>query len=67
MSRGGGFARKPELRPATQADYEWRLRKHLLPFFADFKISAITIPLVDEYRSEKVIGRELIHTPAAAG
>jgi len=29
------FARKSELRPTTQADYEWRLRKHLLPFFAE--------------------------------
>src|SRR5579875_954497 len=27
-------ARKSKLRPATQADYEWRLKKHLLPFFA---------------------------------
>ena len=25
------FARKSELRLTTQADYEWRLRKHLLP------------------------------------
>jgi Phage integrase, N-terminal SAM-like domain len=31
------FARKSELRPTTQADYEWRLRKHLLPFFADLQ------------------------------
>ena len=29
-------ARKGELRPNTQLDYEWRLRKRLLPFFADF-------------------------------
>jgi hypothetical protein len=39
------FARRFELRPTTQADYEWRLRRHLLPFFADFRVSAInTIP-----------------------
>ena len=61
------FARKSELRLTTQADYEWRLRKHLLPFFADFPVSAITIALVDEYRSEKVIERERISAAAAAG
>lgn len=61
------FARKSELRPTTQADYEWRLRKHLLPFFADFRVSAITIALVDGYRSEKVIERERIRAAAAAG
>ena len=61
------FGRKSELRPTTQADYEWRLRKHLLPFFADFKVSAITIALVDEYRSDKVIERERIRAAAAAG
>ena len=61
------FARKSELRPTTQADYEWRLRKHLLPFFADFRVSAVTIALVDEYRSEKVIERERISAAAAAG
>lgn len=32
-------ARKEELRPNTQLDYEWRLSRHLLPFFADFAIS----------------------------
>lgn len=61
------FARKSELRPTTQADYEWRLRKHLLPFFHDFQVSAITIALVDEYRSEKVMERERIRAAAAAG
>jgi hypothetical protein len=55
------------VRPTTQADYEWRLRKHLLPFFHHFRVSAITIALVDEYRSEKVIERERIRAAAAAG
>ena len=61
------FARKSELRPTRQADYEWRLGKHLLPFFADFRVSAITIALVNEYPSEKVIERERIRAAAAAG
>jgi hypothetical protein len=51
-------ARKAEVRPTTQADYEWRLRRHLLPFFADFRVSDITVALVDEYRDEKVVERE---------
>ena len=38
-----------------------------LPFFADFEVSAITIALVDEYRSEKVIERERIRAAAAVG
>ena len=46
---------------------EWRLKKYLLPFFADLQVSAITIALVDEYRSEKVIQRERIKAAAAAG
>jgi hypothetical protein len=54
------MGRKSELRPTTQADYEWRLKKHLLPFFADIQVSALTIALVDEYRSGKVIERERI-------
>ena len=61
------FARKSELRPTTQADYEWRLGKHLLPFFHAFQVSGITIALVDEYRSEKVIERERIKAAADAG
>jgi integrase len=60
-------ARKAELRPTTQADYEWRLKKHLLPFFAPVPVSSITIALVDDYRSEKVIERERIKAAAAAG
>jgi hypothetical protein len=61
------FVRKSEFRPTTQADYEWRLRKHLLPFFHAFQVSEISIALVDEYRSEKVIERERIRAMAAAG
>ena len=60
------FGRKSELRPTTQADYEWRLRKHLLPFF-QYRVSAVTIALVDEYRSEQVIERKRILAAAAAG
>ena len=61
------LARKSELRSTTQADYVWRLGKHLLPFFHAYRVSAITIAVVDEYRSEKVIERERITAAADAG
>jgi integrase len=60
-------ARRCELRPNTQLDYEWRLRKHLLPFFADYAVSEIDVALVDCYREDKVIERERIKAAAAAG
>lgn len=60
-------ARRYELRSNTRLDYEWRLRKHLLPFFADCDVSEIDIALVDCYREEKVIERERIKAAAAAG
>ena len=52
------LARKGELRPRTQENYEWRLRKHLLPFFADYPVGEIDIALVERYREEKIIERE---------
>jgi len=60
-------ARKGELRPNTQLDYEWRLRKHLLPFFAEMLISEIDVDAVDRYREEKVIEREQVRRATAAG
>ncbi len=47
-------ARRVELRPRTAEDYEWALRKHLLPFFAEFRLDAIRVEDVDRYRSAKV-------------
>jgi integrase len=61
------FARKGELRPNTQLDYEWRLQKHLLPFFADFLVSEIDVDTIDRYRENKVMERERIRSAAAAG
>jgi integrase len=59
-------ARKTELRPNTQLDYDWRLKKHLLPFFADYLVSEIDVALVDRYREEKVIERDSLRMAAAA-
>jgi integrase len=60
-------ARKGELRPNTQLDYEWRLRKHLLPFFADSPISDFDVDTVDRYREAKVIERERVRRAEASG
>ena len=60
-------ARKGELRPRTRENYEWRLRKHLLPFFCDYAISEIDVALVERYREHKVIERERVAQAIAAG
>jgi integrase len=60
-------ARKGELRPKTQLDYEWQLRKHLLPFFADYPVSAIDLAAVERYREDKLIERERVRAAAEAG
>ncbi len=42
------------LSDATLQDYTWQLSNHLLPFFAEHRLSEITIVEVDRYRQEKV-------------
>ena len=61
------IAKKAELSPNTQLDYEWRLKKHLLPFFADLAISDINVDAVDRYRETKVAERERVRRAAATG
>jgi Phage integrase, N-terminal SAM-like domain len=60
-------APKGELRPRTRENYEWRLRKHLLPFFADYAITEIDVALIERYRERKVIERERVAQAIAAG
>jgi integrase len=52
-----------ELRERTRIDYRWRLSSHLLPHFANRRLSAITVEDVDRYRRAKV--RESKATEAA--
>ena len=52
--------KRRELKPATIADYEWRLTSHLLPFFARYHLGEIDRRLVDRYRSAKLAEREEI-------
>ena len=46
--RGDGLSAKGVV------DLEWRLAKHLLPFFAPMRLDAITVEDVDRYRAAKV-------------
>jgi hypothetical protein len=49
------FARKRfEIKPATARSYRNDLANHLLPFFAEHRLSEITVAEVDRYRQEKV-------------
>jgi integrase len=48
----------PEWRAKTRDHYRWALEKHLLPFFAKDRISAITVKEVDRYRASKVRERK---------
>jgi integrase len=43
-----------ELRPKTVENYTWALSHHLLPYFADFPLSAITAEHVDRYKAAKL-------------
>ncbi len=45
---------RPELRPRTAEDYEWALTHHLLPFFAEHRLSEVTVEEVDRYRRAKL-------------
>lgn len=38
----------------TQLDYRWRLESHLLPFFKDYRLDAITFDLVERYIAGKL-------------
>ena len=50
---GGGLSEKGVV------DLEWRLAKHLLPFFAAMQLDAITVEDVDRYRAAEGSCRQL--------
>lgn len=47
-------ANEPGWAPRTVADYRWALEKHLLPYFAGDRLSAIDEEKVDGYRAAKL-------------
>ncbi|MEO5577277.1 MAG: tyrosine-type recombinase/integrase [Gaiellaceae bacterium] len=56
-------ARRGELRPRSIEALEWALTGHLLPYFAEHKLSAITAEEVDRYRVAKVRDQQLVERP----
>ena len=46
-------ARRHEFAPRTAEDYELALTHHLLPFFAEHKLSEITAREVDRYKAPR--------------
>lgn len=47
-------ANKPGWAARTIADYEWALSHHLLPHFAEHRLTDITVEEVDRYRAAKL-------------
>jgi integrase len=45
---------KPQIAPATQHGYLWRLERHLLPYFAEMPLDAITFDTVESYIAVKL-------------
>jgi integrase len=48
--------RKVQLAENTQADLQWRLEVHLIPFFGETPIDEIGVDRIDRYVSEKLSG-----------
>jgi integrase len=46
--------RKVQLAENTRADLKWRLEVHLIPYFGETPIDAISVDLIDRYVSEKL-------------
>jgi integrase len=49
------------LKPRTVEDYEWSLTVHLLPFFARYRLSQLTVQLVDRYKVAKADERQRLN------
>lgn len=50
----------PDWRERTRVDYRWRLTDHLLPYFKNHRLPAITVEEVDRYRRSKVRERDAL-------
>jgi hypothetical protein len=59
--------RRHELAETTFKHYRWRLVRHLLPFFAEYRPSEITLDVVDRYIEEQLQQRQEILDAMAAG
>ncbi len=55
------------IEPNTQADYRWRLSKHLLPFFGTHRLDEIDAPLCQAFKTAKVREAAELRKAIAAG
>jgi integrase len=58
---------KRELRANTVSAYEYEITHHLLPFFAEYRLSEITVEEVDRYRHFKVRERDALRAAHERG
>jgi len=47
FAEGWWLLNEGQLRPSTKVDYRWRLERHLLPYFAEYPLDAITFDLLE--------------------
>ncbi len=59
--------RARQLAPKTQADYMWRLTVHLIPWFGEMPLDAITFEEVERYIAAELAEGERIREAAADG
>lgn len=50
----------------TLSDFRWSLTLHLLPYFADYPVSAISVRVIDAYKTDKARERTAIEAERAA-
>jgi integrase len=60
-------AKKRELAPNSRKDLEWRLTKHLIPFFGPYALREIDKKLVKRFREFKLAERDALAERIAAG
>lgn len=53
--------------PKTREDYDWRLNRHLVPYFGEMRLDAISYDTVERYIAAKVAEGEEIRKAAADG
>jgi integrase len=56
-----------QLAESTRLDYVWRLEKHLIPYFGDLPLDAITVDAVEGYTAHKLAENDAIREAKAKG
>src|SRR3954447_25974835 len=67
QARGDGALGEKPLAANTRADYLWRLRTHLLPFFAPYRLDEIDANLCQAFKAHKIREAGELRAAIAAG